>query len=105
MNEEHKKKYQAIQDANVDPFKQRITCTCSKCGRTASLLVEMSMRLKPGDSLYVDPYRDDWGRCHGCRRKTLVVSEVPTSIPEPKPIGFWKVPTADGSSSGTKTEK
>lgn len=50
------------------------------------------MKLDIGDPLPSgeDPNFDTCGRC---KKKTLVISKVPDSLPAPQPEGFWRIPT------------
>lgn len=88
----------------VDPFKESIEAECSFCGRVVQISAQSCMKVKPGDVLYSDPQNHDFGRCPSCRRKRMVVKTVPTTTETQSVTGFWKLPTDDGDSSGTKKD-
>lgn len=82
---------------------EKVELTCESCGQHHLVSAEACAQLKVGDAPYKDPRNPEFGKCKRCRKRKLVVTRVPFSLPPEKPRGFWKVPT-DGSSSDTTTE-
>lgn len=71
-----------------------ITAACSYpgCGWKKKFQFSNGMKLQPGDPL---PSGEDpeFDTCMKCKRKSLIVTSVPSEVTVNQPTGFWKVPT------------
>ena len=76
---------------------KELEAECTACGRKTTRVFAYGNQLKPGDPLWHDPQNDDFDRCPGCKRTTLIVTrvtELTMSLEEPP--HWWKMPEGSG---------
>jgi hypothetical protein len=79
-------------EANKHPFDEKFTSRCAYCGFVANYYLATTSGLKVGDVVPQDSNNLYIGQCRLCKRRKMVITQVPTSQDTVTYQGFWKLP-------------